>query len=386
MKRIGIFHMLPSGGGIRVLGQFAEGLQNSFQVSIYLPRGGSTLHGRGKPPEKLVPYPMWRKPTGILRPFAPVFLPLRLLAFRSVCRKTAEIMNREVEVALIHNTMPVAAPPILQYLSVPSAYFCYEYPRHIYEKDIISRTGRSAVDLALGPLEIIEKRMDRKSVIAADGILTFSRYMRNSVKKIYGRDSSIVRPGIDSVFFSPEPTGVRGEFVLSVGALWPFKGHETAIRILGRLPAEIRPPLIIVGDREFLSYSAKLHETAAAEQVEITVMKKVSNIELRNLYRKAKAVLCCQRREPYGLVPLEAMACKTPVLAVSEGGFTDNVVHGETGLLFDGSVGAGTSELAAILKGGSAIGEITERGLEFVRNLRTVETGVENLAEKLRRL
>ena len=384
--KLAIFHMLPSGGGIRVVRQFAEGLSEFFALEVYHPFGGNPLN-TGKPiPERVIPFPMWRRPAGVLRPVAPLFLLFRLLSFKSVCRKAADIMNKEADAALVHNTMPVAAPPVFQYLAIPSIYFCYEYPRHIYEKDIISRTGSRSGDLALKPLEITEKKMDYRSAKAAGRILTFSSYMRQSVKSIYGLDSSIVRPGVDSSFFTPAQTGKKGNFVLSVGALWPFKGHETAIRILSGIPPSSRPSLKILGDREFPGYSDELLSLAGSIGVKVSIARQVTNERLRELYRQASLVLCCQRREPYGLVPLEAMACGTPVLAISEGGYVDNIVHEETGLLFDGSVRAGTSELKTILDDGVRCDKLAERGLDFVRSLRTVESGVTQLAEELRRL
>jgi len=376
-----MFHMLPSGGGIRVLKQFAEGLvKRDRKVCVFVPHGGSLL---GITEETAIPYPMWRRPSGFLRPVSPVFLPLRLLAFKSVCREAARLMDHEGGIALVHNAMPVAAPPVLQYLAVPSVYFCYEYPRHIYEKDIISRTGGKLQECLLKPLERLEQRIDNESAIAADRILTFSKHMGTMIQNTYGKEPGIVRPGVDSEFFTPSCTGEKGGYVLSVGALWPFKGHETAIRIVAEIPMESRPSLIIIGDREFPSYSRMLQRTAEAADVKMTVRRNITDFELRELYRGASAVLCCQRKEPYGLVPLEAMACGTPVVAIAEGGFTDNVIDGSTGLLFDGSVNQGASELAKALNNDRTIREITAAAHDFVKHSRTIEQGVATLLEEL---
>lgn len=376
-----MFHMLPSGGGIRVLKQFAEGFRKrDRKVTVYVPRGGSLL---GSPGETVIPYPMWRRPSGLLKLFSPVFLPIRLLAFKSVCREAARLINREGGIALVHNAMPVAAPPVLQYLAVPSVYFCFEYPRHIYEKDIISRTGGKLREHTLKPLEELEKRIDYESAVAANRILTFSTHMGRMVKNTYGMEPGMVRPGIDSEFFYPSSTGKKKGYVLSVGALWPFKGHETAIRIIAELPPDSRPSLTIVGDREFPSYLPVLRHAAESADVSLTVRRNVKDTELRELYRGASAVLCCQRKEPYGLVPLEAMACGTPVVAIAEGGFTDNVFDGRTGLLFDGSVGHGARKLAEALDHGSSIRTMTTAAHDFVKHRRTVDQGVSALLEEL---
>lgn len=59
----------------------------------------------------------------------------------------------------------------------------------------------------------------------------------------------------------------------------------------------------------------------------------VSDDQLVELYNQARVTLYAPVREPFGLVPLEAMACATPVVAVQEGGIPETVLSGQTGLL-----------------------------------------------------
>ena len=386
MKKIAVFHMLPSGGGIRVLRQFVQGLSADFDLHIHQPEGASSAIGRSDIKETVYSYPMWKKPAGLLRPVAPVFLILRLLSFRRVCRKIAKQINISADAVLVHNTMPVAAPPILQFLKIPSAYFCYEYPRHIFEKDIIQRTESLPARMALYPLEQLERSIDRKSTCSAHQIITFSSYMQGRIRSIYQRDSVIVRPGIDSTFFSSSSNIQRDNNVLSVGALWPFKGHETAIKIIGLIKQDIRPVLCIVADREYPGYRKKLIALAKNLSVELSIQQCISDNELRELYRGAKAVLCCQRREPYGLVPLEAMASSAPVIAISEGGFVDNIIHGENGFLFDGSAEHGAAILLKVLTPQASTHEQTTSGLQFIQQKRTIRNGVKELGKILESL
>jgi glycosyltransferase involved in cell wall biosynthesis len=65
------------------------------------------------------------------------------------------------------------------------------------------------------------------------------------------------------------------------------------------------------------------------------ILKLVNDHDLVKFYNQAKLVLYAPYLEPFGLVPLEAMACGTPVVAVKEGGVRETVVHGETGILTD---------------------------------------------------
>ncbi len=386
-KKVAVFHMLPSGGGIRVLRQFLTGLEVDFDLHLHRPEGGSP-RGKGiSLPETVYSYPLWKRPSGMLKPVAPLFLIARLLSFKKVCRKAADNINSSSDIALVHNSMPIAAPPVLDYLSIPSLYFCYEHPRHIYEKDIIRRTNSSLAEFALKPLTALEKRMDRNSVRNSSSVVTFSEYMKNNIDRYYSRESSIVRPGVDTAFFMPAQKKVqKSNYVISVGALWPFKGHETAIRILGLIPAAQRPPLRIVADREYPGYSQQLIQLAEALSVTISIEKMITDVKLRSLYQQAQAVLCCQRREPYGLVPMEAMACGTPVIALMEGGFIDNICHGETGFFFSGNPEEGAVLLAGILSAHELTENIISRGLEFVREKRSIAGGINQLKRVLQSL
>jgi glycosyltransferase involved in cell wall biosynthesis len=67
--------------------------------------------------------------------------------------------------------------------------------------------------------------------------------------------------------------------------------------------------------------------------VDLTIQTMITDEDLVRLYNKAKAVVYSPYLEPFGYVPLEAMACGTPVVGVKEGGIKETVLHKKTGLL-----------------------------------------------------
>jgi glycosyltransferase involved in cell wall biosynthesis len=69
--------------------------------------------------------------------------------------------------------------------------------------------------------------------------------------------------------------------------------------------------------------------------VKIIFYENISDIELLNLYSRAKCMAYAPIREPFGLVPLEAMAAGTPVVAVNEGGVQETIIDGISGLVTD---------------------------------------------------
>jgi glycosyltransferase involved in cell wall biosynthesis len=358
-----------------MLGAMAQ----DYRWSVHCPRG-SPDPGLGLP-GRLVeyPFPQAERISGIRRLAAPLSLMGRLLAFRRVCRTAAGRMAESSRRALVHNSMVVAAPPVLEYLSIPSLYYCFEYPRHIYEPRLIRRTGSPAARALLLPLRLLERRTDRRSALSASGVVTLSGYMAGRLREIYGLEAAVIRPGVDAGRLTPGD-GSTGDYVLSVGALWPFKGHGLAMEAVARLPRRIRPSLRIVADRELPGYSRRLSRDAARLEVDLRIDLGIPEDDLLQAYRRARAVLCCQAREPYGLVPLEAMACARPVVAVAEGGFVDNVEHGRTGLLSQRRPTEVARHLETLLAEPALARGLGEAGRSFVLAERTVHRAAERLS------
>lgn len=381
MERAALFHHLPSGGGIRVASEMLSAMAHLWDWRVHCPEGSS------RPdlgfPDWLVDYPFAQhaRLTGARRLLAPAALLRRLAAFERVCEQAAEAISRRAGRALVHNSMVVAAPPVLRHLTVPSVYFCYEYPRHIYEPGEVRRTENPLARLLLAPLRSLERRTDRRSALAADTVVTFSEYMRDMLRSIYGVDANIVRPGVDSRRLTPSDD--RGDYVLSVGALWPFKGHDLAIGAVAGIPPKRRPALMVVADRRLPGHAEELERLAAASGVELRLRVGIGDDLLLEAYRGARAVLCCAAREPYGLVPLEAMACARPVVAVDQGGFRDNVADGETGLLAPRRPKDIARRLESVLADSSLARRLGEAGRDFVTCRRRIDGAAERLAELL---
>ena len=131
--------------------------------------------------------------------------------------------------------------------------------------------------------------------------------------------------------------------VLHVGRMVPRKGVDNVIRALGRLArmSALRPRLVIVGgntdgaDFAATPELARLHEIARAEGVgEQTIFTGRRSREVLKLYYSAADVFVTTPwYEPFGITPLEAMACGTPVVGSEVGGIKHSVVDGVTGYL-----------------------------------------------------
>ncbi|MBD3276897.1 MAG: glycosyltransferase [Candidatus Aegiribacteria sp.] len=381
---LALFHNLPSGGGIRVVQGMVEHLSGPFRLSVYSPEGSAALELPKAVVHHEISFPSGRRISGIRKAAAPLVLPARLRAFEKLCEGAGAEMSGSSDLALIHNSMYVAAPPVLKYLEIPSVYYCYEFPRHLYEPTIVRRTRNRLQYILLSRLRWLEKKIDTESCLAADSVVCLSSWMKSRISDIYRIEADIVRPGIQKGFCEGYDKAEEVNRVLSVGALWPFKGHEMAMEAVAALPEDERPSLTVVADREFPGYGNRLMEAAEELNIELAILRHISDARLKELYSGSRAVLCCQRNEPYGMVPLEAMCCGTPVIAVSEGGFTDNIKDGENGLL----VSRNSEEMAAALKRvltePALAQRISDGGMEFVKKRRSVASAAEQLIEILR--
>lgn len=152
--------------------------------------------------------------------------------------------------------------------------------------------------------------------------------------------TSVVPCGVDVDAFSPDgPVAPRGERprIVSVGRLVPRKGFETLICALPRIPGA---ELVIVGGPAQAGFAddpqARQLQRLAAElgvADRVRLLGAVTRGEMPALLRSADVVACTPWYEPFGIVPLEAMACGVPVVATAVGGIRDTVVDDVTGRL-----------------------------------------------------
>lgn len=175
--------------------------------------------------------------------------------------------------------------------------------------------------------------------------------------------SEVAHGGIDRTFLDdPIAPGEWGWRLLYVGRIDPRKGIATAIRALAGLPAPATLTIVGGGDETHLG---ELRDLVAG----LDLAARVSfdgprpRDQLPGVYAAADAVVFpVEWAEPWGLVPLEAMACGRPVVATGTGGSGEYLRDGENCLLYAPGDAAGLAERIELLASDAGLRERLRRG------------------------
>lgn len=346
--RIAVYHNLPSGGAKRTLQELMRRLSTRHDIDVYALSTADHTFADVRPwsaHHHTIPFrplPLLHSPLGRLNQVVRTLDLARLgLPARAIARR---IDGGGYDVAFVHPCRFEQSPSVLRHLRrTPSVYYCQEALRSMYEvmpprpydDDAI---GRRRLLNQVDPLPAFYrsrvKSVDRANLRSAGTVLVNSRYMAGTIRRIYGADAHVSYLGVDTSHF--RPLGLeRRPFVLSVGSLTPLKGFDFLIEALACCAPSTRPRLVIVSNFANAPERAYLTDLGRARGVEIELVGHASEDDLVRLYNEARVVAYSPVREPFGLVPLEAMACGTPVVAVDEGGIPESILDGRTGLLTD---------------------------------------------------
>jgi glycosyltransferase involved in cell wall biosynthesis len=191
---------------------------------------------------------------------------------------------------------------------------------------------RSVKDLVRIQALRLQAREECDNAAAFDRILVNSYFSRESVLRAYGLDSSVCYPGVATDRF--RPLGLpRERIVVGLGAIGRIKGLDTAIRAVATIPEAKRPELLWVGNFSDPPYRGEVETLAKSLSVKLDMRVGVTDEELVDLLNRAAVMIYSSRLEPFGIAPLEANACGTPVVAIAEGGVRETIIEGVNGML-----------------------------------------------------
>ena len=183
------------------------------------------------------------------------------------------------------------------------------------------------------------RRADYRWAQRVDHFIAISKAVARRIFRNYGREATVVYPPVDTDFFTPGD-GDSDDFYLAAGRLVGYKRFDVVVEAFRNLDRR----LVVAGSGPELSRLRSMAGPNVSFEIQPT------SAALRDLYRRARA-LVFPGIEDFGIVPVEAQACATPVIAQDAGGAVETVRDGVTGLLYTGESPAALIEAVTAFEG-----------------------------------
>ncbi|MCE7697947.1 MAG: glycosyltransferase [Methanobacterium paludis] len=307
--------------------------------------------------------------------------------------KTQKIIADDInvggyDVVLCEQDRYTMAPFFLNYVKKPHVYYCqqpnifrYDVAHSIYKKAGLEyKNLLEGIYLKFYGSKLINH--DRKYARYAKYMVVNSNFSRGIISGNYGINSFVSYLGVDNELF--RPMNVQKEnFVLSVGQCIPEKGYEFIINALAKIDVDIRPEFVIVSDQGNVHWRNYLEKLATKMNVKLKILSMISDEELILLYNQAILMVYAPYLEPFGLVPLEAMSCGTPVVAVNDGGVRESVIHDKTGILTERNETVFAGAVAELILNNEKSEKMGEESINVVKKFWTLKNSGKRLFNHL---
>ena len=309
--KIAIYHNLPPGGAKRVLYEEVKELSKKHNIYLFELSVTDESFLDIKPfckKVRIFKFNLEKDSFGIFRRVNNDWN--NFVVLNSIHKKIAkEIDRNNFDVVLVHPDKYTQSPFVLRHLKTPSIYFCHELLRIAYEKELELKDNVNTIKIFYeNSTRRIRKEIDKANAKSSTKIITNSKYTKMKIYKDYKKYAGVCYPGVDINIFKEKRKKIKK--VLFLGNWDEINGYDLALE------------------------SVKLAlKKVSFDFKQIIFSKNISDNELVNEYSESMATICTSYNEPFGLIPVESMACKTPVLAVNEGGYRETIIDGVTGHL-----------------------------------------------------
>ena len=248
-------------------------------------------------------------------------LTLRPLAFESFDLSSYDIV---ISSSSAESKWVITKPDCLHicYCHTPTRYFWSHYHEYLsmMEFGVLNPLAKWLMPRMVHKL----RRWDFLAAQRPDIFLANSKNTQGRIAKYYHRDSTVLYPGIDTSEFTPVET--KSDFYLATGRCIPYKKFDLLVETFNKNGK----PLICVTNTD-----NKLFKQLQKKSKEnITWKLAITRKEILELYSQAKWFVF-PPEEDFGIVPLEALASGTPVIAYNKWWALETVIEWKTGTFFE---------------------------------------------------
>jgi glycosyltransferase involved in cell wall biosynthesis len=243
-------------------------------------------------------------------------LPLMPVTWRTLTRRHFDLVISSSH-AFAHTVRLGGADTVhLSYIHSPA--------RYLWSPAFDGRGANPLLSVPRRALQAVDKRMSRH----VNSYAANSQEVRGRIQRYWQRDAWVIHPPVDVEYFAAAPKEQREQprdYLLGIGRWIAYKNFDLIIEIA----AAARLPLIVAGSGP---EEARLRKLAEKMPNQVTFETRPSRERLRELYWGARALLF-PAHEDFGMIPVEAQACGTPVIGLARGGLLETVAEGTTGFL-----------------------------------------------------
>jgi glycosyltransferase involved in cell wall biosynthesis len=207
-------------------------------------------------------------------------------------------------------------------------HICYCYTPIRYAWDLqnqyLSEAGISrGLRGAIARWQLHRMRIwDTRTSAGVDHFIACSHYIARRIRKAYRRDAAVIYPNVAVEDF---PIGKRKEdYYVTASRMVPYKRMRLIVEAFADMPDK---RLVVIGD------GPQFEGAKAVATPNVTMLGYQPHDVLLTHLQRAKAFIFASE-EDFGIAPVEALACGTPVLAFGKGGASETVIDGVTGLHF----------------------------------------------------
>jgi glycosyltransferase involved in cell wall biosynthesis len=360
--KIAFFHELHAGGARRSVNEFAKRLKKDNQIDLFyidnIDNKTEKQFFTNTFFYKFIPH-TWSGHDWKAKLYKDT---IELVKLYFIHKKIARFIDKQnYDLVFIEPSKFTQAPFILTLLKSKKVYYCQEPLRMVYEPELeIPKNLHGAKYYYERLNRYVRKCIDKYNIRHTDLLLANSKHTRDNIKRIYGLEALPSYMGVDTTIFKPVKKK-KDIDVLFIGSYAIADGYpllEKASKLLKR---------------------KAVIKVLAAEKQWIT-----DDTQIRDLYCRARIAVALMHHEPFGLIPIEAMACGVPVVAVNEGGYKETIIDGKTGYLIKRDPHILAEKIDILLTSAKVCESMSKKARENMEKSWTWDKNVDKLEQNLK--